>query len=319
MLKPRKVRMIEDRLKQKERRYTGVHKKVALLTGATAVTAAIIVPSLLAPDQAEAATVSQSVQRFIHQIAPQATKIASQNDLYASVMISQALLESGYGTSALSQAPNYNLFGIKGAYHGQSIALSTQEDAGNNHFYTTTADFRKYPSFSESLQDYAAILRHGTSRNATYYQGAWKSNARSYKEATRALTGTYATDTTYNEKLNQLIERYSLTAYDQDQPSKDTTIKWVTVKAGDTLSKIATQQKQRVVDLKNWNQLRTDTIYPGQKLKVSDGFASYVIKKGDTLWQIAKVHHTTVESLMRQNDLRTTTIYIGQKLTLPRS
>ena len=36
---------------------------------------------------------------------------------------------------------------------------------------------------------------------------------RSYKDATAALTGVYATDTTYGDKLNSIIEQYQLTIY----------------------------------------------------------------------------------------------------------
>ncbi|MCO4687773.1 peptidoglycan hydrolase [Streptococcus infantarius subsp. infantarius] len=50
---------------------------------------------------------------FIQTIGESARQIAAQNDLYASVMIAQAILESNSGQSKLSQAPNYNFFGIK--------------------------------------------------------------------------------------------------------------------------------------------------------------------------------------------------------------
>jgi flagellum-specific peptidoglycan hydrolase FlgJ len=56
-------------------------------------------------------------QAFINQIAPSAKTLASANNLYASVMIAQAIVESGWGSSTLSKAPNYNLFGIKGTYN----------------------------------------------------------------------------------------------------------------------------------------------------------------------------------------------------------
>ena len=44
----------------------------------------------------------------------------------------------------------------------------------------------------------------------------WECTAQneSYKDATAALTGVYATDTTYGDKLNSIIEQYQLTIYD---------------------------------------------------------------------------------------------------------
>lgn len=42
-------------------------------------------------------------------------------------MMAQAIVESGWGASTLSKAPNYNLFGIKGSYNGQSVYMDTWE------------------------------------------------------------------------------------------------------------------------------------------------------------------------------------------------
>lgn len=73
----------------------------------------------------------ESVDSFIRKIGESARKIGQEKDLYASVMIAQAILESASGQSQLAQAPNYNLFGIKGTHNGKSISIATQEDLGN--------------------------------------------------------------------------------------------------------------------------------------------------------------------------------------------
>ena len=74
-------------------------------------------------------------------------------------MIAQAILESNSGQSKLSQAPNYNFFGIKGDYKGQSVTMQTWEDDGNGNSYTIDAQFRSYGSLEESLQDYVQFLQ----------------------------------------------------------------------------------------------------------------------------------------------------------------
>ncbi|RYL91009.1 hypothetical protein EWI07_11095 [Sporolactobacillus sp. THM7-4] len=150
---------------------------------------------------------------FIHQIGDEARSIAKANDLYASVMIAQAILESASGQSGLTKEAN-NLFGIKGSYNGQYVAMKTYEDDGTGHFVQVTADFRKYPSTAASLQDYANLLKNGVSWNHTYYSKVWKSNASTYLNATAALQGTYSSDTTYASKLDQLISQYNLTQFD---------------------------------------------------------------------------------------------------------
>ena len=158
----------------------------------------------------------ESVETFIRKIGESARKIGQENDLYASVMIAQAILESASGQSKLAQAPNYNLFGIKGTHNGKGVSFATQEDLGDGTLYTTQATFRQYESYEESLKDYAKLLKEGLVGNTSFYDGVWKSKAKTYQEATKFLTGRYATDTQYDQKLNGLIETYELTTFDKE-------------------------------------------------------------------------------------------------------
>lgn len=145
---------------------------------------------------------------FIQKFATDAQSVAYSHNLYASVMIAQAALESSWGSSRLSAAPNYNLFGIKGGFKGQSVSMMTKEDNGNGGLFPMLSDFRRYNSYTDSLTDYASVLAQSN------FTGVLKSNAPTYQAATKALTGSYATDTSYNLKLNQIIETYDLTKYD---------------------------------------------------------------------------------------------------------
>lgn len=160
---------------------------------------------------------NESVESFIKKIGEPARKIGQKEDLYASVMIAQAILESASGTSELAQAPNNNLFGIKGSHKGKSATFQTQEDTGNGSMTTIQASFRAYDNYEESFEDYAKLMKEGISGATDYYSGAWKSQAKTYEEATKFLTGRYATDTSYNQKLNGLIETYQLTEYDKEK------------------------------------------------------------------------------------------------------
>lgn len=160
-------------------------------------------------------TIRMSQQQFINKIAPTAKEIADENGLYASVMIAQATLESDSGNSALALSPNNNLFGIKGSYLGKSVTYPTQEDDGKGNMRTVEAKFRKYPSYEASMRDYAALLVKGTSWNNKYYQKTFVANTKSYTEATKTLTGSFATDSKYNIKLNALIKHFNLIQYDK--------------------------------------------------------------------------------------------------------
>lgn len=157
-----------------------------------------------------------SQQAFINRIAPTAKVLAKGNDLYASVMIAQCILETGYGTSWLSSSNINNLFGIKGHYNGQYVVLNAFEYEGSTRYYEV-AHFKKYPSIAESMMDYVSLLTANndtTSWRYNYYKGVRRSQTSSYRDATRALTGTYATAPNYYSSLNQLIEQYNLTQYD---------------------------------------------------------------------------------------------------------
>ena len=159
---------------------------------------------------------NQTTEEFIQLIGADAQQVAWDNGLYASVMIAQAILETGSGNSQLARPPHHNLFGIKGNYQGKQVSFKTQEDKGNGELYTIRSAFRQYPGYKESLEDYASLLKKGLSGNPQFYQGTWKEVATTYQEATKALTGRYATDTSYDKKLNALIEAYELSRFDQE-------------------------------------------------------------------------------------------------------
>lgn len=168
-------------------------------------------------------TENEQTQAFIETIAKSAQKLGLDYDVFASVMIAQAILESGSGTSSLAAAPNYNLFGVKGSYEGASVNFSTQEDRGSGEMYTIQAAFRRYPSYAESLGDYVTLIRGGIQGNEEYYQDVWRSQAKNYLRSASALTGKYATDTSYNRKISSLIAVYHLTQYDLPIPENKVT------------------------------------------------------------------------------------------------
>lgn len=158
-----------------------------------------------------------TTEEFIASICEPAREIGQERGLYASVMIAQAILESGSGSSGLSKPPNNNLFGIKGSYQGQSAYMLTSEDDGSGGKYDIMSHFRRYPSVRESLQDYADLL---TRDMGDFYAPAWKANAATYVQACDYLQGHYATDTSYSSKLQGLILSYDLEQYDHPAGEK---------------------------------------------------------------------------------------------------
>lgn len=153
---------------------------------------------------------------FIARLSQYAAPKAEQANLYTSVLMAQAILESNFGTSELAQnAQNY--FGIKGEYGGAFYEHVTTEEV-DGKLVQIKDKFRKYPNLESSVDDYINKIKNGVNWQPNRYQGVWKNNAPTYREATKALTGTYATDSNYHHKLNQIIEEFGLTKY--DQPSR---------------------------------------------------------------------------------------------------
>lgn len=236
---------------------------------------------------------------LIAQIAPAASQIADANDLYASVMIAQALLESGNGGSTLAQAPYYNLFGVKGTYNGMAVYvyMPTLEYL-NGQWVTINEPFRQYGSYWESIQDHANVLRSTSFSSGVYhYSGAFKSNTSSYLDATAYLTGRYATDPGYASKLNYLIAAYGLTQYDTSSTSNT------------YVANSNTQTTQATSYAEN-----TTSSESSEEVQAKSSTSVHKVVSGDTLWGIANTYGITVDQLMTQNGLSSDLIVVGQEL-----
>lgn len=141
---------------------------------------------------------------FIDLISPLAQKVANNNDLYPSLMVAQALLESYYGQSNLTQKAN-NLFGIK-SFDNQGYLIPTIEfDKEQNKYITINDYFKIYPSILDSLLGYANFL------NTPRYVNVHRSVASNVLDAAHNLQQDgYATDPNYTTSLINIINSNNL-------------------------------------------------------------------------------------------------------------
>lgn len=146
---------------------------------------------------------------------PEAQKLAKENDLFPSIMVSQAIAESEWGQSELATKAN-NLFGIKAdATWKGAIYTKVTNEVVNGQTIQVTANFRKYSSQAESLRDYVTKIKTTKNGSAYRYQAAWRSNAKTYQNAAQALKdGGYATDPNYPTNLINRIVNYRLDTLD---------------------------------------------------------------------------------------------------------
>lgn len=291
----RLLRMKQEKQSQKVQLMNQSLKRSLIVVGTTACVGLYVSPvDQLLSANFSVVEASTAATQFLRNIIPAAQNVARGKDIYTSVMIAQAALESGWGTSALSKAPNHNLFGVKGSYNGQSVNMQTLEDSGGQNYYSIQADFRKYPSYQESLEDYADKIVNGISGAPLFYSGAWKSKTNSYQDATAYLTGRYATDTAYGAKLNRIIEQFGLTKYDTETAvnmaekiaSNETTTtsgNSYTVVSGDNLYAIARNTGTPIQELLSLNGLNLNSIiHPGQVLALSSKSASAETKQEES-------------------------------------
>ena len=301
------LRMKKEKQSQKVQMMNQSLKRSLIVVGTTACVGLYISPveQLLSANYS-VVEASTAATQFLRNIIPAAQNVARGKDIYTSVMIAQAALESGWGTSALSKAPNHNLFGVKGSYNGQSVNMQTLEDSGGQNYYSIQANFRKYPSYKESLEDYVDKIVNGISGVPLFYSGAWKSKTNSYQDATSYLTGRYATDTAYGAKLNRIIEQFGLTKYDTEtavnmaekiasNETTTTTGNSYTVVSGDGLYAIARKTGTSIQELLSLNGLNLNSIiHPGQVLALSSKAATTETKQEESASKEEKAAEETI-------------------------
>jgi len=106
------------------------------------------------------------------------------------------------------------------------------------------------------------------------------------------------------------------------------------VKSNETLFSVARQYNLPVAKLRELNQLKSDTIYVGQKLKVATSVnmtrssnttsatttnkpKQYKVVAGDSLSVIAQRHNVSLDELKRANKLTSNNVRVGQVLQIP--
>ena len=271
---------------------------------------------------------------FINSIKDAAVQVANKYGLYASLMIAQAGLESAWGNSALATKA-YNLFGVKWTGRGAYITMPTQEYYGGS-YHTVYAKFQRYDSYYDALTGYANMI-------ASNFFRSTKANAATVEQAAENLRngkyGTYATAPNYASSLIRVINSYNLKQFDGASASTNTntgnslnnTAKTYTVQAGDSVWGISQQTGVSMDNLRSWNKIQNNFIYPGQVLQLvapgtttqtntnttnSNGDKTYTVKAGDSVWGISHQTGVSMSDLRAWNNIQNNFIYPGQKLII---
>lgn len=149
-------------------------------------------------------------KEFIDMIGKAAVAEYERFKILPSLTIAQAILESNWGRSMLSQKA-YNYFGMKAGsgWKGATYSSKTQEQTPAGQAFTINADFRAYPDVQAGIRGYYVFLQYPRYANLK--------GVTDYKEACRLIKADgWATDVKYTDKLVSLIEKYGLTKYDEE-------------------------------------------------------------------------------------------------------
>lgn len=264
---------------------------------------------------------------FIPTIAPLvvAENKKRGNPLFSSVVIAQAICESGWGQSKIMMKANA-IFGIKATsnWKGKVYNANTQECYDGSTYTNISACFRAYNSLAESISDYFDLIT-----KLERYRKACVSNS-PLECITAIKNGGYATSPTYINTIMSIINSNNLTKYDNVEDVENSVdnsnyIEYI-VKSGDTLSAIAQKYNTTYQKIAKDNNIENpNLIYPNQKLKIYTNVSQetseeiYIVKKGDCLCNIAKKFKTTVNKIAIDNDITNVDlIYVGQKLIIRR-
>lgn len=171
----------------------------------------------------------QKKKNFINMIAPAAIKVMQETKIPASVIIAQALLETGWGSSKVFARAN-NLFGhscfsygsnkkkvlFKGTDKERTITYdcTVKRPANEGHYYM------KFESVYDSVSAYADNLLTNQKTSRAYNKtrnvvakAELQGRVATWQEFVPTL-GSYAADRGYRKKLGQIIQKQGLDRFD---------------------------------------------------------------------------------------------------------
>lgn len=218
------------------------------------------------------------------------------------------------------------------------IVISNHINAGGGDGAEVIYALRNNSTFSNKILDELATSGQNIRKN---YQQRLPSNPiKDYYFIHRNTPDTEAVIVEYGfldskgDDVEQLKNNYkdyaeavvrAITEYKGLPYTAPTESDFYTVQKGDSLWKIATKFGITVDELKELNNLKSNTITVGQNLKVKlteekpiEDYLLYTVKSGDSLWKIANLYDTTVDTLMSINNLKGTTLTINQQLLVPK-
>ena len=261
---------------------------------------------------------NSAYQQYIEQYKSAAIDQMRRYKIPASITLSQALLESGAGSSYLATKAN-NHFGIKVGVGWNGSYVKRDDDSKGERF-------RKYKNVAESYEDHSQFLLKDR------YKRLFLLDPLDYKAWARGLKACgYATLPTYAERLITIIETYELHLYDEDhhgmrRKKKETVVSvevsrhpvtyvngiaCIVARQGDTWKELAKETKVSKRKLLSYNEVDEDFIIPaGMHIflakKAKKAEAKYKdtwhkVKSGESMYSISQYYGIRLKNLYKMN------------------
>ncbi len=151
-----------------------------------------------------------SIENYILKYNQIARKESFKSGIPTSIILAQAILESGFGNSSLCRRSN-NHFGIKWKKSGDGDFVYSFDDDYDKNGKHVPSKFMKYESASESFSHHSKFLMKKSN-----YQELFRYKRTDFASWAYGLKACgYSTDKNYGADLIKLIRRYKLDKYDK--------------------------------------------------------------------------------------------------------
>jgi flagellum-specific peptidoglycan hydrolase FlgJ len=195
------------------------HRRILVVTLGTLL--GLTTPTVVTADTAEAkaprgrrVVLTAQQKEFLGTVAAAARTSQRRYGVPASVVIAQAVLETGWGTSELARTAR-NYFGMTcGPNGGGPIAtgcfVGTDRVCDRNGCWPSAASFRVYRTMADSFADHGRQLK--TNRR---YKSAYKARSKPATFVKRMARAGYATDPGYAQRVIAIMNKYKLSRYNR--------------------------------------------------------------------------------------------------------
>ena len=200
------------------------------------------------------------MNKFIARVSPEASNAAIEYNLSASVIIANAALESIWGTSSLIEdSKSFNLFGIKANETDEFVQQYVKKENKENDIFFENVNFKKYISFEESFLDYVKEVQVNSNRE----------NKNIFENTTNLISNQYTDNAEYKIMLNNIIDTYNLTIFDEQYLDNNVKATLETKRIGDMQEKsvflmnmknIESINSEKIISYKAKINRKTDTI-----------------------------------------------------------